>query len=411
MPMPTPPLKTARPPKSGYLASLDGWRAIAVLGVLIAHDQPWTVHGHTLAAYMGYGGYGVNLFFAISGFLITTRILEEEALCGRFDIRRFYIRRVCRIQPASFAFLAVVALLMLLGMIHDTWSGWLSSLLLYVNFSTTAVYPHASGHFWTLAVEEHFYLLLSLVLFCVRKRRILALSLLYAAFALPLLFHFPIRHGWYDPSIRPHSTQWQLHYLLIAALAAVLVRRTAVLAAVKRWLRPGIVFAFTLIAVPLHHGIAQVVLFHQSFRPFTGLSAEWGYIADYFLILWVLATVFHPASLTTRCLELPPMRFLGRISYSLYLWHVLVYFFWFHAFTAPSAPWAFLFHPTALAWLQLPCKYAACIAVAALSYRWIEKPMIRLGHRLAPPATPGRPEFADLPVETPLPQPVPDPAA
>jgi peptidoglycan/LPS O-acetylase OafA/YrhL len=92
-----------RPQKTGYLPSLDGWRALAIVGVMITHDRPFDLFGHSSLNYKGYGGYGVYLFFAISGLLITTRILEEEEICGYFDIRRFYIRRIFRIQPAALA--------------------------------------------------------------------------------------------------------------------------------------------------------------------------------------------------------------------------------------------------------------------------------------------------------------------
>src|ERR1700731_4331889 len=93
--------------KSGYIPSLDGWRAIAILGVMWVHDDAKvSIAGHSLVDYQYIGGYGGSLFFAISGILITTRILEEESLCGFFDIKKFYIRRIFRIQPAAWAYLA-----------------------------------------------------------------------------------------------------------------------------------------------------------------------------------------------------------------------------------------------------------------------------------------------------------------
>jgi peptidoglycan/LPS O-acetylase OafA/YrhL len=74
------PIEISAKPKSGYLPSLDGWRAIAILGVMMTHDQPWVVLGHSNINWKGFGGWGVHLFFAISGILICTRILEEEKL-------------------------------------------------------------------------------------------------------------------------------------------------------------------------------------------------------------------------------------------------------------------------------------------------------------------------------------------
>ena len=207
---------------SGYLPSLDGWRAIAVLGVMMTHDRPWMLFGHSSIRYKGYGGYGVYIFFAISGFLITSRILEEERICGYFDIRRFYIRRIFRIQPAAWAYLAAVALVMALGYAHqygvfETRSSWNAALLLYTNYVFRSwKSPTLTGHFWTLAVEEHFYILLSVTLFFAKRYRIAVLVLLFLMFmVVPSMNRFHV----YD--VKPRSTQWQLTSLLLSALVAV----------------------------------------------------------------------------------------------------------------------------------------------------------------------------------------------
>ncbi len=117
---------------------------------------------------------------------------------------------------------------------------------------------------------------------------------------------------------------------------------------------------------------------------------------------WVVATVFHPRSWTTRFLELKPLRFVGKISYSLYLWHLMVYQLWGHVLFAENGPFGHLQAgqmPYIL--LERPLRVAVSFGLAVLSYYVIEKPMIRKGHMLAPPATPGRLELADLPVESP----------
>jgi len=101
--------------KSGYLPSLDGWRAIAIVAVLMAHDQPWSIAGHSDIGWRDFGGSGVYLFFSISGILICWRILEDEEMLGVFKLRDFYIRRLCRIQPAALVYLAVIGFLMLLA--------------------------------------------------------------------------------------------------------------------------------------------------------------------------------------------------------------------------------------------------------------------------------------------------------
>jgi peptidoglycan/LPS O-acetylase OafA/YrhL len=401
-PTAVPAAKLVRPPKTGYLPSLDGWRAVAILGVMMTHDRPWNLFGHSSAVYKGYGGYGVYLFFAISGFLITTRILEEEKICGYFDIRRFYVRRLFRIQPAALAYLATVALLMVVGISADTWSSWFAALFLYLNFTyRVTTIPTMTGHFWTLAVEEHFYILLSLTMLFVKRRRTLALTVLYLIFMLPVVLSYGVRHGWYDPAIAPRSTQWQLQSLLLAALMATLVRRATLLKLVRKILPPWSILPWTVVLMEGHMMFGQIHG-HAWPKPALDLRSELNFMAAYLFIPWVLATVFHPASWTTRFLETKPMRFIGRISYSLYLWHVLVYDLWHQLLFSGNGPFAHL-APGHLPYslLERPLRFAASFGMATLSYYYIEKPLIRMGHRLAPPATPGRPELDDLPVETP----------
>ena len=104
---------------------------------------------------------------------------------------------------------------------------------------------------------------------------------------------------------------------------------------------------------------------------------------------WLVATAFHPRSWTTRLLEAAPLRLLGKLSYSVYLWHV----FFFHL-TASQVTWG----PLRMLG-ERPVKYVATAVAALLSYYFVEKPLIRIGHRLAPPATAGRLDMLDEPVE------------
>ena len=162
-------ISTAKPTriksKSGYIKTLDGWRTIAVGAVILYHAKAITIGPLHLEKIQGFGDRGVQLFFAISGILICSRLLEEQRLHGKISLTGFYIRRVFRIQPAAIAFLGTVGILTLIGMLHPTLPASLSSLFCYRNFyeaANSAVSPddRYTAHFWSLAVEEHFYLLL-----------------------------------------------------------------------------------------------------------------------------------------------------------------------------------------------------------------------------------------------------------
>jgi peptidoglycan/LPS O-acetylase OafA/YrhL len=355
---------------------LDGWRAIAILGVLISHDLPWTFLGHTNAKYKAWGASGIYLFFAISGFLITTRILDEERLRGSFSIRRFYTRRLFRIQPAAVVYLAVVAVLMGIGVLDGRWYGWFSALFLFLNntiHTGLSFQPSVFGHFWTLSVEEHFYILLSLMLVMVKRRRMLLLGVAFLVFWLLAHVNY-LNPAWDGPVVSMYETQWNLYILLLASFMAVVMRQAWAIRFAERLVRPWV-----MLLVTFGLGMVHQLIWHGGF-----LGAAY-FVVPYLSIFWVISTAYHPVSLLTRLLETPPLRFVGRISYSLYLWHVLFFFFYLTHFAATN--------PVKLALSVRAIRWAVSFAVATLSYYFIERPMIRVGHRLAPPATAGH---ADL---------------
>jgi peptidoglycan/LPS O-acetylase OafA/YrhL len=371
---------------SGYLPSLDGWRAFAILGVLMTHDLPWRFGHHTTASFKGYGGYGVYLFFAISGILICTRILEEESLVGKFHLKSFYIRRVLRIQPASFVYLAVIALFIVAGIVHESWHYWRGALFFYANFlyraSDNTGTGAFTGHFWTLSVEEHFYILLSLLLFFFRKHRIkIFASLILIIWGVQIVAR---RHGLFVADTSSRRTNWVILYLLTPALLALLLHLPNVKAMAIRFLSPWVAYLATLglmlaDRLRVYNGVG--------FWSINILSSQGNYLFFGFS-LWVIATMLHPRSLSTRFLELRPLKWIGRLSYSLYLWHVFFFVPVYSEVRITAAPVLFL--------SERPWKYIASFAAAILSYYLIEKPFIRLGHRLAPPATPGH---KDLEIE------------
>jgi peptidoglycan/LPS O-acetylase OafA/YrhL len=374
--------------RSGYLPSLDGWRALAILGVMITHDMPWTLGRYSTARYKGFGGVGVQLFFAISGLLITTRILEEEKLRGHFDLRGFYIRRLFRIQPAAYAYLAVIGLLMLLGILHQPWIYWWGAVGFFENFLFKGIshIPESFfvGHFWSLAVEEHFYILLSLFLFFVHKRRVVWLAA--ATFVLFAINHYAQIHGLYDGMATGRRTYWQLQNLTLPATMAVALQFGPVREFVRKWLHPWTAALYTIALVVLHRWMYS--RHHADAFTLFGFASEAGFVATYCFAVWVLSTMTHGESFATRVLEIRWLRWIGRISYSLYLWHVLFFF--------QAEPATGVTNPVLVALSGRVVKFVAALAVAVASYYLLEKPCMRLGHRLAPPSTPGRPELADV---------------
>ena len=116
--------------KVGYIPTLDGWRAIAITGVVLEHGGNRVLRwlGHGVGTYLwDNGGHGVDLFFAISGLLICSRLLDEEKKFGHISLRGFYVRRACRILPPAILYLAVVGVLSLIGILTISKLDWFAA--------------------------------------------------------------------------------------------------------------------------------------------------------------------------------------------------------------------------------------------------------------------------------------------
>jgi peptidoglycan/LPS O-acetylase OafA/YrhL len=355
--------------KSGYIKTLDGWRTIAVFSVILYHARPIIIGPFNFQKIQDFGDRGVQLFFAISGILICSRLLEEQRMHGRISLAGFYIRRLFRIQPAAIVFLATIGVLGVIGIIHPTLRASLSALFCFRNFYETSgliLTPEDryTAHFWSLAVEEHFYFLLPGLIVLARKKIVPLLAVLCVLFAFwpQIAFHI----GVYRVEADHWRTDMSLQYLLFPALVAILLTRPAF----RSWVTK--VSSYNLLIILTFAGIITTqTLLHGHF---TGLVILVGFP------FVIVSTMLHPEGVLGRLLESLPFVFLGRISYSLYLWQQL--FFIREKINSPLVP---LQHA--------PWNLIAALSFAVASYYIVEKPLMRLGHRLAPPATSGRPDL------------------
>jgi peptidoglycan/LPS O-acetylase OafA/YrhL len=352
-----------------YLPTLDGWRAVAILWVMACHSQAQLfgpdgfLPSQRLARWAERGTFGVDIFFGISGLLITSRLLSGKAASGRLDLGRFYLRRVFRILPPFLTYLAVLGLLWATGVVRlvpEAYASCFSFLRNYVPepyMSTDSLTAHA----WSLSVEEHFYLiwpaLLGLLGTVPRARRV-AFALAVASVGWSFLdvnarittrvLHLPINHHYW-------RTDYAIGGLLLGCWAALLMADPHRRDALSRRLGPlawwGLLGIFLFLATSVRENAARAM-------------------ATPIVPLLIAGTVLHPSRLAGRFLEWGPLRWVGRISYSLYLWQQL-----------------FLIPPSASRPLgrlhDVPLSWVTAFSCALASHYLIERPAIAMGHRLS----------------------------
>jgi peptidoglycan/LPS O-acetylase OafA/YrhL len=354
----------AVPQRTSRIPCLDGLRAVSISMVLASHASASipALGKHPLLMYTIFNGNrGVSVFFVISGFLITSLLLKEEQAAGRISIRDFYIRRVFRILPPFWVFLAVVALLSKLGAIETKWSH------LTVAFTFLRDYIGGdwwTGHSWSLSVEEQFYLLWPAALVLVGRRRSLwvATCLIVAAPAIRVLSHLLItgKLG----AIENFMFHMRVDSLMFGCALAIVYKTPAFTKIAERILNwpfmLGALFFFFVVSGYLN----------QRFQGYYMLP--FGYTLESIAISYLLFYfVTRPRSIGGRVLNGRPLVHIGLISYSLYLWQQL---FLTTPLDAPS-------HWSSSLLGQFPFNLAAAFLAAELSWRLVEKPALNLRRR------------------------------
>jgi peptidoglycan/LPS O-acetylase OafA/YrhL len=353
----------------GYLPGLDGVRALAVLGVLLYHgDLTW----------MQGGFLGVDVFFVLSGFLITTLIVEEYNRSGRIDFKRFYLARARRLLPALFLMLFIVG--MLAAFIYrDSAASFradaIASLFYVTNwwyiFSDTSYFeaigrPPFLAHLWSLAVEEQFYLIwpaITLLLLRWRGRRgVFYVALIGALASTAWMAFLAITNGYpqeADPSRAYFGSDSHIMGLLLGAALAMVWRPGRL----STRLTLGAKTVVTMIGVA---ALLTVIWFFWAVGEYSNFIYRGGFLVLSAVVCVLIAAASHPGAPFGRMLGAQPMRYIGQRSYGLYLYHWPIY-----VITRPD--------------LDIPLDGPALLAlrlgltflVAELSYRYVEIPIRR----------------------------------
>jgi peptidoglycan/LPS O-acetylase OafA/YrhL len=333
------------------IPSLDGLRAISIALVILSHLVKWK---HvTLKAAGDYGALGVFVFFVLSGYLITNLLLREYERTSTISLSDFYLRRAFRIFPAAFVFLAVVIILYWHQM---RWFHIAAAVFYVANMDITR--PWIFGHLWSLSIEEQFYLLWPFALKkWYRHRTAIVLGgFVVTPFFQTALYALKIHNG-LAASLPVYSSQ-----LAIGCLLAILAPR---LPGIPRWLAATMFVAF--ISIPMFAANSPTRTLFSLF------------ILSPLLHVSVAGLVLHVIQHPYRVLNWAPVAWMGRISYSLYLWQEL--------FCSNAS-----LHSGYL--LALPAITCAC-----LSYYLVEQPMLRLRDRWMRKTTSATPDVATMPEE------------
>jgi peptidoglycan/LPS O-acetylase OafA/YrhL len=359
-------------PKLGWRSALDGLRGFAVLAVMMRHFQYERFNDHSIV-FLPSGGIGVDVFFVLSGFLITTLLLQEWVATGSISILNFYIRRGLRLLPAVAAFLVGFVLIASFVPTPTSSTGEVSNSVLITNLVGISTYSFnwmmaigvdrvwGLGHLWSLSVEEQFYLCwpaLLLILLRLRVSPALLLSLSATVFvisaSLPLIWPEKGFYRFY------FATDYRIHTILVGGMLAQLY--------VAGLLRPSVthhpLFKAALVASLVFLVMTATGLKNKDPFMFVGGYTFVAIAAGFVLT----AALFATQGLGHQLLTNKAIVYVGKRSYALYLWHYAIGYWLRDLDIVP----------------QILLSFAASFLAAELSHRLVEAPALRLKEHFGP---------------------------
>jgi peptidoglycan/LPS O-acetylase OafA/YrhL len=333
------------------MRSLDGLRAVSIVLVLLDHmGRPWD-RGPLDLGVGNYGQLGVVVFFVISGFLITSLLMTEHAATGRVSLKLFYARRALRIFPAAYFYLGVMFLLWLAGWVALTRRDFWYALTYTVNFMPDPGWQ--VGHLWSLSVEEQFYLLWPFAFAALGLRRarwVAASVIVLGPLARGLAWRF-LRGTPYDDTPM---------FPMVADSLAV----GCVLAIARTWLE-GQGWYLKLLRPGFSAFLVVLVLLLNRYTGYAVVEVLGRTVMNVALAIVIHRSVIHSHDAAGRFLNWRPVAFVGVLSYSFYLWQQIF-------LDRHGTHWVNLF----------PQNILLSFAAALGSYYLLEKPLMKLRHRL-----------------------------
>lgn len=365
-----------RSAEPNHKPELDGIRGIALLAVMLSHGGPYIERTTALSKFFAYamipGWSGVELFFVLSGFLITGILLQSKSAENYFS--SFYARRFLRIFPIYYLVLTV-------GLLAATHVSWLSAVLPAAGKTRISYYFYAQnwpifwphhlflktnlfGHFWSLAVEEQFYLIWPLVVWLLPENAILTLCSVGLAIALPLRIYMV--HRFAEDFTAMALTTSRMDGLLVGVILAILLRRGQI---PLRWIYVCLGAGAGIIGyiAAFHHRELIATYFYMPTLGITGFSLLSG---------GLLALSQHRIGWLRHILGARWLRATGKYSYGMYIYHIPIYVICEHVLTVHLG-----------LGLPMPLRYslpyiaflvAVTFVVAKISYDFFESKVLAL---------------------------------
>ena len=342
---------------TNHIKSLDGIRAISIIIVLIGHLNVG-LKNPALTAVFGYGSLGVQFFFVLSGFLITTLLLKEKISTNNVDLKSFYIRRALRILPVATLFILVAFLLNFIYNLGMTKGSLIYALTYTQNFNPNESYY--TSHFWSLSIEEQFYLLFPFLLNkSIRLYLIIALLVIASCPTIIYLkFHTNSHNIIFNKGVD------LLYNLIPRGLISILIGSVFTILLFK-------MKSTTLNLQGTILGGIQILLLFSVWLIFNYNIAPGGLgilLVPVLVSVFIFTVIQKNNSFLYKLLNTKALVNIGILSYSIYIWQQL--------FTNHH-PWDGQ-HPI----LENPIlNWIAMFIVAYLSYNFFEKPFLKLKKR------------------------------
>ncbi len=331
-----------------YYPQLDGLRAVAITCVLIEHELSQTLN---ISGWNNFGSLGVMLFFVLSGFLITGLLDKEDIKTGTIDLKAFYIRRALRIFPAFFVMIAVTSLLISVRLVTDV--SWLSVIACCLYIRNIVGSGDTLGHTWSLSLEEQFYLFWPPTMKWLGQQKALQFAIVSIAFITSWRTIVLLIHKEYEPTFvaRPDM---RFDSMLIGCCIALFLSQypltTFLQEKISRfshplWIAPSLILWTQLGDKIPHAGLLYIT------------------IQMFLVAALILNLIVMGKSVFITWLSHPWLVFIGKLSYSIYLWQQI-----FIYTKDPDWGWVRAF----------PMDLIFAIAAGVASCYLIERPFLKL---------------------------------